>query len=158
MKAEPQKEHLWLKKLLGDWTAEADPSMDPAHAPPPWSETVRSLGDLWVVADGEGQMPGGGDAITMMTLGYDARKQRFVGTWVGSMMTFMWVYDGSLNEAENVLTLNSEGPSFDGTDKTAKYQDIIEFEDDDHRSLTARVLGEDGEWKPMMKVNYTRKS
>ncbi len=34
------------------------------------TETVRSLGGLWVVCEGRGAMPGGGTADMMMTLGY----------------------------------------------------------------------------------------
>ena len=46
-------------------------------------------------------MPGGGTATTMMTLGDDPQKKRFVGTWVGSMMTYLSVYDGELDAAES---------------------------------------------------------
>jgi uncharacterized protein DUF1579 len=46
-----------------------------------------------------------------MTLGYDPEKKQYVGTWVGSMMSYLWVYDGSLDAEEKVLTLNAEGPS-----------------------------------------------
>src|SRR3954452_23175039 len=87
------------------------------------TESVRSLGGLWIVADGQGEMPGGGAATMVLTLGYDPQKQRFVGTWVGSMMTNLWVYDGTLDAAARVLTLNAEGPSMSGDGRTAKYQD-----------------------------------
>ena len=36
-------------------------------------DVVRSLGGLWIIAEGEGEMPGGGTAKTIMTLGYDPR-------------------------------------------------------------------------------------
>ncbi len=29
-----------------------------------------------------------------MTLGYNPDTKRYLGTWIGSMMTHMWVYDG----------------------------------------------------------------
>ncbi len=64
------------------------------------------------------------------------------------MMTHLWLYDGSLDEARNVLTLNAEGPNFaTGGDTMAKYQDIIELRSDDHRILTSRTLGDDGQWR-----------
>ena len=47
----------------------------------------------------------------LMTLGYDPAKKRFVGTWVGSMMAHLWVYEGSMDAEEKVLTLSAEGPS-----------------------------------------------
>ena len=114
MKSEPQKEHQRLEKLLGEWTCEAEMQMKPEE-PPVTSratESVRSLGGLWIVAEGQGQMPDGGNATTMMTLGYDPQKKRYLGTWVGSMMTHMWVYDGALDAAGNVLTLDTEGRVF----------------------------------------------
>ena len=40
----------------------------------------------------------------------------------------------------------------------AKYQDVITFLSDDHRTLTARTLGEDGEWRPFMTAHYRRKA
>jgi hypothetical protein len=91
-----------------------------------------------------------------MTLGYDPDKKRFVGTWVGSMMSFLWVYDGSLDPAGRTLTLNAEGPDFSTPGKTAKYQDIIEFVSDDHRVLRSQTLGDDGTWHPFMEAHYRR--
>lgn len=159
MKPELQKEHRWLQKLVGEWTYEVDA---PAHGGQPASkatgtESVRSLEGVWIVAEGQGEMPGGDAATTLMTLGYDPTKKRFVGTWIGSMMNFLWIYDGELDAAERVLTLNAAGPSMDGSGKMTKYQDLIEFERDDHRTLTARMLTDDGKWQEFMKAHYRRR-
>ena len=122
------------------------------------TESVRSLGGLWILAEGQGEMPGCGEATTMMTLGYDSHKQRYVGTWIGSMMTHLWVYDGGkLDAAQKVLTLDSEGPAMTGEGKMAKYKDAIEFKSDDRRVMTSHVLGDDGQWHHFMTVNYWRK-
>ena len=53
MKAEPQKEHQWLHKLVGEWTSEAETSMGPGKPPEKFeaSESVRSLGGLWVLCE-----------------------------------------------------------------------------------------------------------
>ena len=90
MNAETQKEHQWLQTLVGEWTYVSECSMAPGKAPEKFSgaENVRSLGDLWILCESTGQMPGGGTATMVMTLGYDPGKKRYVGTWVGSMMTF----------------------------------------------------------------------
>jgi hypothetical protein len=160
MKVEPQKEHRWLQKLVGEWTYEGDCDMGPGQPRSKFegSERVRSLGDIWVMAEGRGEMPVGGAATTMATLGYDPRQERFVGTWIGSMMTYLWVYDGgSLDAAGKVLTLDAEGPSMAGDGTMAKYQDVIELKSDDHRVLTSRLLGDDGEWREFMTAHYRRK-
>jgi hypothetical protein len=158
--AEPQKEHAWLQRLVGEWTYEAEAVMAPGQPPMKSQgvESVRSLGGLWIVGDGHGECPGGGPATTLLTLGYDPQKKRFVGTWVGSMMTHLWTYDGALDAAGKVLTLDAEGPSFAGDGTTmAKYQDITEIMGDDHRVLTSRVLGADGKWNQFMTAHYRRR-
>jgi len=160
MNTEPQKEHLWLQKLVGEWTYEIEVKMGterPAEKST-GTESVRSLGGLWILAEGQGEMPGCGRATTLMTLGYDPQKQQYVGTWIGSMMIHLWVYDGGeLDLAETVLTLNSEGPAMTGGEKMAKYRDAIEFKSDDRRVMTSHVLGDDGQWHHFMTANYWRK-
>ena len=103
-------------------------------------------------------MPGGGAATMIMPLGYDPQKQRFVGTWVGSMMTYLWLYDGKLDASEKVLSLESEGVSMTGEDKMASYRDVIEFKSDDHRVMTSHMLGNDGQWHQFVTTHYRRRS
>lgn len=159
MPAQPQKEHQWLQKLVGEWTYEHKAQMGPDKPEETFSgtESVRSLGGLWTLGEGQGEMPGGGSATTLMTLGYDPQKKRFLGTFIGSMMTNLWLYEGELDKDEKMLTLNTEGPDFTQPGKTSKYQDIIEFKSDDHRVLTSRTLGEDGQWHEFMIAHYHRK-
>ena len=158
MQAEPRQEHRWLQTLVGEWTYEVEATMGPGQPPEKskGTESVRSLGGLWILAEGQGELPGGGAATTMMTLGYDPQKQRYVGTWIGSMMTYLWVYDGELDPAGRVLTLNAEGPDMATEGKMAKYQDVVELVSDDHRVLRSRMLGDDGQWHQFMTANYRR--
>ena len=161
MPAGPQKEHEWLQKLVGEWTYETEMPMGPDQPVQKFqgTERVRSIGGLWVVGEGQGEMPGGGPATMIVTIGYDPQKKSYVGTWVGSMMTTLWIYNGTLDAAEKVLTLAADGPKMTAEgpgEGTAKYQDVIEFESDDRRTLTSRILGDDGEWQQIMKAHYRR--
>jgi hypothetical protein len=153
-----QKEHQWLTRLVGDWTYETEASMGPDKPPAKFAgkETVRSLGGIWIICEGSGEMPGGGTATMMMTLGYDPVKKRFVGTFFASMMTHLWIYEGSLDPAGSVLTLEAEGPSCTGDGSLAKYKDVIELADDGRRKLSSNMLGEDGNWHCFMTANYRR--
>ncbi|MEX2220250.1 MAG: DUF1579 domain-containing protein [Candidatus Rokuibacteriota bacterium] len=157
--AVPQKEHRWLEKLVGEWTSEGEATMAPGKPPEKFkgTESVRSLGGLWILAEGQGEMPDGGAATTMMTLGYDPNRKRFVGTFIGSMMTHLWVYDGALDAAARVLTLEAEGPSMAAEGQMATYRDVIEFKSDDLRVLTSHVRSDDGTWQGFMTANYRRK-
>ena len=164
MKVEPQKQHEWLNKLLGEWTVESECSMGPDKPSEKFTgtESVRSLGGLWVVCEGTGEMPGGGGtATTIMTLGFDTKKNRYVGTFVGSMMTHLWTYEGAVDAAGKKLTLDTVGPDFSGAegseDKMAQYKDAIEFQSDDHRVLTSHMLGPDGKWTQIVTSHYRRK-
>lgn len=102
-------------------------------------------------------MPSGAPMTSILSLGFNPQTKRFVGTWLGSMMAHLWVYDGSFGDNENILNLDSEGPDFSTQGQMAKYRDAIEFKSADHRTLTAYVLGEDGTWSQMMTSNYYRK-
>lgn len=156
---EPQQEHRWLQRLVGEWTVESEMSMGPDQ--PPLSstgrETVRSLGGLWTIGEGSGQVPGGSVNESVMTLGYDPQAKRFVGTFIASMMAYLWPYEGALDASGKVLTLDSVGPSFAGDGTMSRYRDIIEFVSDDHRTLVAQVQGPDGTWSQFLEAHYRRK-
>lgn len=158
MHTEPQKEHEWLQRLVGDWSFEAE-GMEPGQPPHKsgGTQSTRSIGGLWIVGEGQGEMPGGGAATMIITLGYDTRTNRYVGTWIGSMMAHLWVYDGWLDDAKRVLTLEADGPSMSGDGTLSKYRDSIEIRSDDHHVLTSHVLADDGTWKKFMTAEYRRK-
>src|SRR5512143_4138160 len=94
MPAAPQHEHQWLQRLVGEWTSETEMTMEPGKPPEKFTgtERVRPVGDLWVLGESEGQMPGG-PGSSVVLLGFDPAKGHYVGTWAGSMMPNLWVYD-----------------------------------------------------------------
>jgi hypothetical protein len=63
-----------------------------------------------------------------------------------------------MHDGGKVLTLDAEGPSMAGDGKTVKYQDVVTLESDDHRMLTSRMVGEDGEWREFMRAQFRRKA
>lgn len=156
MHAEPTEEHEWLKQLVGEWTFSSECDMGPDKPRETFTgrESVRLLGPFWALLEGEGEMPGGDTGQTRMTLGYDTAKG-WVGTWIGSMMPFMWIYAGTMSADGRTLTLDTEGPNFTGEGLTS-YQDIVTIVGDDERTLTSRMKGEDGAWKEFVWVRYRR--
>lgn len=158
MQERPTAEHAWLQRLVGDWEYEVDAAPGPGDPSDgaTGTEAVRPIGDLWVTAEGQGQMPDGSPAETVMTLGWDPGRGRFVGTFIGSMMSHLWIYEGTLDPDGRTLTLAADGPDMENPDRTAAYRDIIEFQDDDHRTLTALVQGPNGDWQRLMSMRYRR--
>ncbi len=153
----PSLEHQWLQKLVGRWTFESECMTGPDQPPmkTTGTESVRSLGGLWTL--GEATMGSGEESgQSLMTLGYDPRGKHFVGSFIASMMTHFWPYKGTLDADGKVLTLDSEGPSFTGDGSMSKYQDVIEFIDDNHRVLSSRALQPDGSWQSFMTAHYHR--
>lgn len=158
MYAEPQTEHQWLNQLVGEWSGEFECEMGPGQPPVKSTgvEVVRSVGGLWTVGEGEGDSPDGRPFKSIMTLGYDPQRERYVGTFIASVMTHLWVYEGAFDASGKKLILNTEGPRFDQKGM-AKYQDIIEIVSEGHRIMTSQFLNDDGQWHQFMTAHYRRK-
>ncbi|MEW5926194.1 MAG: DUF1579 domain-containing protein [Gemmatimonadota bacterium] len=158
MAVETREQHRWLERMVGEWTFESESVMEPGGPPVKYAgtENVRSLDGVWVVCEGRGAMPGGDASTSIMTLGYDPERERFVGTFVGSMMTHLWIYDGELDAAGEVLTLEAEGPGFTDQTRMAKYRDRIEFRSADQRVMTSSYQDDAGEWHEFMTTRYRR--
>lgn len=159
MQESPVAQHQWLRKFLGEWTYSGQCVMEPGAEPMKFvgTESVRTLGDLWIIGESEGEMPGGAPATMMITLGFNPKTGRFVGTWIGSMATHMWIYDGHLDSAERTLTLETEGTCPANPDKMTKFKDITEFVSNDERKFRAIMLKDDGTWQELVTMHFKRK-
>lgn len=155
MKAELTQQHAFLQKLVGLWEA-VEENGAAATADQAWKETVRSLHGIWFLAEGSGKMPDGADASSLLTLGYDPARGKYVGSWIGSMMNHMWVYEGTLDVHGRTLLLDTSGPDFENDGKTARYREELTFETDDDRTFTSHVMAPDGQWRRLMQVRYRR--
>ncbi len=154
-----EKEHQWLQRFVGEWVSETEAIApgQPAFTTT-GTETVRSIGGIWVIAENTSPTPMGMPMTGLLTIGYNPQEKKFVGTWIDSMTSHLWTYEGSLDPAGRILTLEAEGPSFVDPAKTCRYRDAIELKSDDHKVLTSSVLGDDGEWQRFVTVNYRRKT
>jgi len=156
---EPQKEHAWLQDLIGEWTFEGQATMEPGKPPEKFkgAESVRGLGGLWILGEGTSEMPGGCVGSTLTTLGYDPAKNKYVGTFIASMMTHLFVYEGAMDKTGSTLTLQTQGPHMAAEGKLAQYKDVIELKGSAHRVLRSYMLDDNGEWHRFMTADYRRK-
>ena len=158
MQFEPREEHRWLQQLTGDWTFEGEAAMGPDQPPERMTgtERVRMLGEAWAVCEMVHGDAAGAAPASIMTLGFDPARGRFVGTFVASMMAHLWTYDGALDAGRRVLTLDTVGPSFGGEPGLVPYRDLIEIVSADERTLRSETRAADGGWRDFMTSRYRR--
>ncbi|MFB2550942.1 DUF1579 domain-containing protein [Ensifer soli] len=156
--SKPGREHAFLQRLVGEWVAVSERHGETTRGAEDlnWVETTRSVGGLWFISEGHGTMPDGDPAHMVMTLGYDAEAGHYVGTWIGSMMTKLWIYKGWVEADGHTLILEAEGPRMDG-EGTALYRDVITLLDDDHRRFAGSIQQEDGAFREFMSSDFKRK-
>ena len=161
--AEPPQPELalqqkWLKQLVGEWDAQFKMYMQPDQPPMEvaGSDSVRALGDHWIVSETKTTMMGA-PFSGILSVGYDPQKEHFNGTWIDSMGGHLWIYKGTLNDAGDTLTLETEGPSMQALDKTARYKEVIQITGEDSRTFTSSIEYEEGQWMTMLTVDYRRK-
>lgn len=156
MAGEAQTTHEWLQRLVGEWTYEMEAAgADGELTKLRGTESVRLLG-VWVVCEARGEHSDKSTGMSLMTLGYDPVRERFAGTFVASIMAHLWIYEGQLDATGTMLTLETEGPSFEVEGETAKYRDIIKVRGENHRIMTSSYLRPDGEWRQFMTMQYRR--
>jgi hypothetical protein len=156
--AQPRDEHKKLEQFAGEWIGECKMEMPGQDEPMVCSgtETSRMMGGLWLVATGESTTEGM-EGESMITLGYDPKKGSYVGTFVCSAQDYIWHYTGKFDDTGKKLILSTEGPSMLEPGKTAKYEEVLETVDADHKTFSSSIQLADGKWQELMKMNYTRK-
>lgn len=152
------EQHAWLQQLVGDWNVMYEASMGPGAEPMKMEAraSTRKVGELWILSEGNANFGGQGFS-SFMTLGYNPTHEAFVGTWVDSMQTQLWIYRGRLDSTGKILTLVSEGPSMTDASVMAEYRDVIELKSRDQYLLNSSVKGPDGAWTTIMTATYQRR-
>jgi hypothetical protein len=153
----PTQEHQWLQQFSGVWTTKSESSMGPGQ-PPIQSEgkmTSRMLGGFWLINNMKGDYAGT-PMNGIQTIGFDESKQRYVGTWIDSVTSMMWRYEGQVDSTGKILTLEAEGPNFMSDGTTTKFEDIYEFKSKDELAIRSRILADDGTWVTFVSGIATR--
>ncbi len=154
---QPRSEHKWLQQLAGEWESEMECTMEPGKPPVKnkMTEKARSLGGFWLVSEGSGEAMGA-PFSSILTLGYDPGKKKYIGSWVDSMTGVMWQYEGNVGEDGKTLTLETEGPCPMKGGKICKFREVIVLQDENHKTFTSRTLAEDGTWTTFMSGKSVR--
>jgi hypothetical protein len=153
----PTLEHAWLQNLIGEWKTEAQVTMpDGSSSTMSGTEVVRDLGGLWALSEGQSDSGGECPMTYVSGIGFDVSFREYRGFWLASMSSHLWKQTGTLSSDGKVMTLDCVGPHMTKDGETANYRDVIELMDRDHRKLTSLAQDDEGNWVPIMTVQYTR--
>ncbi|GAB5442023.1 MAG: DUF1579 domain-containing protein [Fuerstiella sp.] len=146
-------EHKMLKRFVGKWktVSEAFEDGKPTFKAE-GTMTGNMMGEFWLLS--ETKAGGAGfEMKALQTIGYDASKKKYVGTWIDTMVNHMWQYEG---DAEgDKLVLNTEGPNYMTDGSMAKFRDVYEFVSDDE-IRTSSEIWQDDKWIVFMKGSAKR--
>jgi hypothetical protein len=153
---QPQPEHKFLERFVGDWNSKMEASGIPGQPPMECQGETKAkmMGPFWIVMAAKGEM-GGEPMESIMQLGYDAKKKKYVGTWSDSCTDHMWQYEGTV-EGET-LTLHTEGPNMTDPNKMAKYREVIQFLSPDHYEFSSSMENGEGGWTTFMMAEFKKK-
>ena len=118
-------------------------------------ETNRMMAGKWLISDFKGEMFG----TTFEghgTNGYDAKKNKYIGTWVDTMSVRIDTLEGTYDDKTKTLTFNSDSEAPDG--KPMKMRLETRFNDDGTRTFSL-WMQEDGkkEFSKGMEITYTKR-
>lgn len=154
----PGPQHKMLTSMAGTWAVAGKFWQKDATKPPmetTGTAEIKAMGDLWVTQDFSGSFMGKpfvGHGID----GYDLTKNKYVGTWVDSMGTYMMNSEGTADASGKVMTYTAN--DFDPmTTKTGTVKEVVKIDSDKQHTMTMYKTGADGKDVKMMELVYTRK-
>jgi hypothetical protein len=148
----------WLKQMVGDWTfifTTSDDSEYPGFTMT-GSETVKPVGDTWVMAEQIGIGSDNSPSHSVLVIGQEPGTARFVGSHAGSAVAALFVYDGAL-DATGALALETEGPAMTEGRETDHYRDVFTYTGPDSREQSLQLLGTDGTWTEFARTRFLRR-
>lgn len=115
-------------------------------------ETNSMIGDLWSIGKLEVEI-GGAPYEGFATLGYDAQKGQYVGTWIDNYATQITDMHGSYDPATKTLVLYyyTVGPNGVRQDR----KNVMVYETPDRRDFDS-YLKKGDDWVPAMEILYER--
>ena len=145
----------WLRQFEGEWSVvSTSPGAENMKA----TVSSHTIGNNWIVNQHSSPDAFGTGYQAVQTLGYDAEKKKYVGSWIDSMMGFKWTYSGTLDESGKRLLLDTEGPDMANPEEMKKYRDVYEIKSKDEILAESQMLNAEGKWAAFMSSTLTRQT
>jgi hypothetical protein len=153
----PGPQHKMLHDMVGTWNVTGKFWQDVNKPPMETTSTaeVKTLGDLWITQDIKGDFMGKpfvGHGVD----GYDLTKNKYVGTWVDNMGSYIMLSEGTADASGKVITYSAN--DFDPmTAKIGTVRTVTKIDSDKQHTMSMYKTGADGKEVKLMELVYTRK-
>ena len=154
---QPTDQHHRILADVGTWNVKCTYMMDPSQPEMVCdaTETIEPVGGFWTVSRFESDFMGM-PFVGRCTLGYDPRKERFVGSWVDCMSSTMFVMEGGFRADGKTLEMHSEGPHM-ATGEIVPMRMVTTYRDDGTRAFDMFVGNPGGQGEMQcFHYEYTR--
>lgn len=153
----PGAPHKLLASMAGSWNTRNKEWTEPGKPPVESTgscERKMLLGGRYMQEEFTGQMMGEpftGIGIT----GYDNHERKFVSTWISSMDTGIFIFEGTASADNKTITQHS---SYDDPVRgPMKYRAVTRIVDDNTQLFEMYGTDKGGKEEKMMETTYTRR-
>lgn len=151
---QPGPQHAALLKGVGDWEGTLTYYMGtPDGIVEAATETVEAIGEFWIQAKFECDFMGM-PYVGTGCVGYDTEKEKYVGTWIDNMSSYLAIMEGDVDEQTGKVVMRWTAP--DMTGQMAPHRNEVE-DTADVRTSTFYV-GEGEESTKLMVISMKRKA
>ncbi len=154
----PDPQHEALKYFEGTWDATAKFLGDPEKPMPESKGTEKAemiLGGYWLSSEYKGEMMGT-PFTGRGTMGYDEHKQKYIGTWIDSLSSGLYVSEGSADKDGKVFTMICQG-FCDCEGKSITIKQVYEIKDHDTWKMSFLAPNPDGKEVTTGTIEYKRR-
>jgi Protein of unknown function (DUF1579) len=155
--ATPGAPHKLLAKMAGSWNTKTKAWMEPDQAPMEsagTSEQKMILGGRFLQQEFTGDMMG--SPFTGIGVnGYDNHTKKYVSTWMDSMGTGIYFFEGTASEDGKTIT--QECRYDDPIKGPMTWRAVTKIPDDNTQLFEMYGIDKTGKEEKMMEITYTRK-
>jgi hypothetical protein len=113
------------------------------------------LGGFWLATEYKGEMMGK-PFTGRGTMGYDQHKQKYVGTWIDSIASGLYLSEGTADASGKVWTMVAQGYC-DNEGRSITMKQIYEIKDEDTWTLSFLTPNPDGKEMTTGTIEYKRR-
>jgi hypothetical protein len=153
--ANPDKEHEFLEKMAGTWSAKVKMWMGPNEPPQESTGTATNelvLGGRFLYSRFDGTTPWG-EFQGLAVDGFNRIDNKYQGIWLDSMGTIMMIFEGEATDNVRTMICHHTNPM---TGKSTTMRGVTTLVDENTHRYESWAEGPDGKEFKNMEIIYER--